>query len=79
MDMERGLGCMAFLLGVFLLCLAIWGSVNSSLEWQAYAADHHCVAVGRVEPETVVSSNGGIGITQPKTIYRCDGGEIQVR
>jgi hypothetical protein len=48
-------------------------------EWEAYAAKHHCVAIGEKEASNALSSDGKIVFIPGQTIYRCDGGEEIIR
>lgn len=57
----------------------VFAAIADDRQWEAYSAAHHCQAKGKQAGDIVVTSDGKTGVTFDKTIYVCDGGEIQIR
>jgi hypothetical protein len=80
--MDHPITCLVSAL-LLVLTLAIMGSLAAEEEWRKYAAEHHCVEVGRKEGQVGigVGSDGRVVTTigSDQKIYHCDGGEIRIR
>jgi hypothetical protein len=65
--------------------LMLWASIADQEQWDGYAKEHHCVAVGikRGQASTGLSMDGKGSMvttyTPDQTIYHCDNGEIEIR
>ena len=74
------LGVLICLALVALVALAIVAAVYDERAWNRYAAEHHCVAIGKKQPSNGLSFGDGKVVFIPdQTIYRCDGGEEIIR
>jgi len=66
---------------LILVAVGIQAMRFEDLNWQKYAASHHCEARGtkKGEVEPVFGGKGGFTMGEDQTIYVCDGGEIVIR
>jgi hypothetical protein len=69
---------------VATLLLGVWAAERDQNQWDEYARSRHCVSVGvkKGQLSTGVSPDGkGVvtSVTPDQTVYRCDGGEIEIR
>lgn len=62
-----------------VFCVCLYFGAKGERQWKAYAAEHHCVAIGEQAGQAVVGSDGKIGIGFSQTIYRCDGDKLVIR
>lgn len=64
---------------ILLSALVVWAVYQDDKDWDKYSAAHHCVVVGHEASSVAPTTDGKTAITPRKTIYRCDGGNIEIR